>query len=806
MARLMKMNLFKGCENALVIDKVDEAQEQNTFLAKCYLQAGEALNSYLKQADRIRKDLKNCSYSVSGMNNILYRSPHNIIAFTGRRGTGKTSTMLSFSEALNSEKGCKSLKLNITRGFVVLNPIDPTMLEEKQNILNAVLSRLIFKAQESWEDQYRQQRSYYNLEEQKNQILSKAQDCMNEIQAIKSSREIDSLQRLQSYGDSAVLKKDLFELVRLLNEFCLTGEKSENSILIIPVDDTDCQIAKAYDVMEDIRRYLTLPNVVILMATDIDMLRRVFTQNFAGEFSVLLKEKFIENDLVTNAADKYMAKMIPSTFRIYLPVVDDLIREQGQNLTLSYYDSQDQGKKDFLKKGRGFQTRILSCIYAKTHLFFAEYASCSNYIIPQTLRGLSQFLDFLSTLKDIPEKNLQEVNTSDEIVGLLSEQLPIMENNLNAFEHYFVHEWAPAKLSGKMCRLIEEIAAQDPENRLSYAYAGLKVHYGKNDNEYRSFTYYELDKMMREILGTSEAEQKDNIHRAQADYYSIFAVRTILGILNMKDVVRIRQESISNFQEGSEISFSYDRKGDFGKSLPDSYFLRQDEAPRFTDSVFLADPVGIGKIFLSGFFDVMDNKFADNTLIGSKFRQQEIAVSIACSWDAQNLIRKEIMKMNEESFFTSDFKTCINQAYYRIAATIISENERMLESVTGELHEADIDDSFMRSDAVSEALADKKIQDINKALYDSIKSLPDKYPTDSDSQKKAKKGFEDIAKLLTAKAGPGDDSDGTADNLKNRCVEYKFEDEDGQSDKVRKDYVALIADLRKYAGMKDSEE
>ena len=75
-------------------------------------------------------------------------------------------------------------------------------------------------------------------------------------------------------GDSAILKKNLFDLVDIVNRFCLGDSYSKDgtAYLVIPIDDTDCQIQKAHDVMEDIRCYLTIPNTLILMATDGDML------------------------------------------------------------------------------------------------------------------------------------------------------------------------------------------------------------------------------------------------------------------------------------------------------------------------------------------------------------------------------------------------------------------------------------------------------------------------------------------------------------------------------------------------------
>ena len=361
----MRIEVLKYKETSLVIDDIERSIMEEGILSDGYEKAIHALKQYIDKTKRSREQLRKAGRSASQINDILYQSPQNIIAFSGRRGTGKTSAMISFTEFLkslegnsfteflkrleeSSEKSRQFLDREEQTDFyaLVLSPIDPTMLENDQDILSVVLSRLLYKAEERWEQNPDFHRRNQNLEKDKNELLKKASACLNGIKAVKKKGEINSLSDLQRVGDSAVLKKNLFDLVDLVNRFCLGNDhiKTESSYLVIPIDDTDCQIQKAHEVMEDIRRYLTIPNVLILMATDGDMLRNVFAQHYATEFKTGIDRQILEPIDVEHYAEKYLTKLIPGTHRIYLPVFENVLQGNTVRLELGYYENENRDR------------------------------------------------------------------------------------------------------------------------------------------------------------------------------------------------------------------------------------------------------------------------------------------------------------------------------------------------------------------------------------------------------------------------------------------------------------------------------
>lgn len=113
-----------------------------------YQQAVQSLSSIVRQAKTFEGDERK-------MDTIgVYGYCHNIIAFSGSRGQGKTSAMLSFSKALeNSFPSKEALWLDSPLSkcrFTVLPPIDPTVLEQDQSILAVILSRMYRQAEKEW--------------------------------------------------------------------------------------------------------------------------------------------------------------------------------------------------------------------------------------------------------------------------------------------------------------------------------------------------------------------------------------------------------------------------------------------------------------------------------------------------------------------------------------------------------------------------------------------------------------------------------------------------------------------------------
>lgn len=555
----MLLTARKGQEHGLVISqKIDD---RNEFMYSAYRQALDALNEIIRQAKKIPKP------NEKDLTIKLYGYTHNIITFSGSRGQGKTSAMISFSGAMEaSSTGAQGASPLFPGdcGFTVLPPIDPTILEENQSILAVILSRMYRLAEEAWQNACSLQSyssHYTRSEAEKNELLDLFQRCLSGINAIKfrKGEEIKSLLEIHEISDSSILKENFYELTTKLLRFVSKEKPSEYPFLVVQLDDTDFQIRKGYEILEDIRKFLTLPNVIILMATDLDMLRNALIQHYIEEFERGLRTKIIGVNDLKKIESKYLDKLIPPTFAVYLPHLDDMLRQQGHFLQLTYIDPEEEEEarrkqrapvnlllppdSGFRTEDFSFQSLLLWYIYRKTRIVFAEPLTYMHNLIPTTLRGLAQFLGMLSSMQDVPEilPNDPRIDDPHILAGLVREQVDILEINLPLFENYFLNDWVHTKLPKDKSAVLEQLFNVLPEQRCKLAITSIQELYA---DSYR----IDLDDPPNDYLQMVELIQylKES-HRQMEDYYFFFAIHTFFTIQFHKAVVHQKKLAVESF-------------------------------------------------------------------------------------------------------------------------------------------------------------------------------------------------------------------------------------------------------------------
>ena len=238
----MEYRILCGKEHKLVLS--DDIYSENQFMYQAYCEARNALSEIVRYSDEF--------YGKSFAPEALFESLQNIIAFSGRRGQGKTSTMLSFSDALKyGNLVDPDLKEHT---YEVLAPIDPTILEEKQNILALVLARMYRRADEIWAHGGSEYTPGHRgpTEADKNELLASFQRCLTGINAIKykTDKEIKSLTDISIVSDSATLKQDIHDLIKKYLRFVGNADETKG-FLVIQLDDTDFQVIKGHEIGVD---------------------------------------------------------------------------------------------------------------------------------------------------------------------------------------------------------------------------------------------------------------------------------------------------------------------------------------------------------------------------------------------------------------------------------------------------------------------------------------------------------------------------------------------------------------------------
>ena len=548
-------------EETLIVPPAD-IRDPNQFIYPAYKQGMDTLKAIVEKA---RGVLNQAQCDSPCGKQTYYEYSNNIIAFCGQRGQGKTSTLLSFTNALENIDIRTESDLSDC-SFSVLPPIDPTILEEKQNILALFLSRVYQFAEYSWLNANRAAAFCPDngpSESDKNDLLNKFQKCLSGINAIKFSKDsgIENLYDLHEISDSARLKSNIFSLVQSTLEFCEKRKKARYQFLVLQLDDTDVQIEKGYEILEDIRKYLSLPNIIVIMATDIDLLRRTVEQHFYKEFKATTdlntedtKEKIIKEMRII--ACKYLDKLIPPTHEIHLPHLDDMIQTHYDDLEIIYTDAVKNGEKEDQKnllqprgyqgtcpeKDFSFQSLILRYIYRKTGIALVEPEQGAHFFIPTTLRGLCQLLRLLSSMPDIPTISQEEKDQQYKFAEKIEDQVNQAEENLLLFENYFMKSWIYVKLPVKQIEFItKELSVIPSDKRYKLVINYDQSHMPQDENE-KSEIDRDYANMIKLVKEWKRKEQTQNTN------LFITAVLMFFAIQFHKAVIRAKKRSILQWE------------------------------------------------------------------------------------------------------------------------------------------------------------------------------------------------------------------------------------------------------------------
>lgn len=341
---------------------------------------------------------------------------NNVIAFCGERGQGKSTAMKCFVGELKKDDKVEVLKV-----------IDPMALEMAHNIVDIIISRLFNDFRNKREDM----KKSYDME-----FVEKFQKIHRNISVLKNAKRFiekeyaynSSIQNLSDITDSMEMKKNIMELVHLFLKY------NNKQILVIPIDDLDLNLKDVYSVAEQLRKYFMIPQVIIVMAVNINQLTLCVERELLVKLNPLRDSgRWDIKREARNMSNRYMEKLIPFTRRMQLPDIHAIAEDGANAVEIIYKDQQEE--KDLFDSGKlGIQKGILRLIYEKTGLVYIAKPNEIHPLIPVTLREL---VNLISLLGDMSENRGE---------------------NLEAFEQYFCNVWLENNLSDKYAAIVRKIA------------------------------------------------------------------------------------------------------------------------------------------------------------------------------------------------------------------------------------------------------------------------------------------------------------------------------------------------------------
>lgn len=388
------IRFYSGDENGVVIEKKD--YDKSIFRN----QYAQALNLIDELSNRVvgEKDV----------------APNNIIAFSGDRGEGKTSCMLTVKHIIESSDTDAFIKLTghtptkSLGSYEFLDMIEPSFFDQEHNILELVLGQLYqkFKIFESDErvcgsTTYRKTLGLFN----------KVKKCATLLMS-RGASLYDSIEELDELAASMSLRRCMNDL---LEEYL---NMSRSEMLVITIDDMDYNWQGAYDMTKMLTKYLSGSKCMIMVSVSIKQLVEVVKTSFENE--VKHTNTSVNFD---NIAAKYVNKLIPLHYRVEMPKVLDL-----SDTPLELYKRVGK-EENLIEKYDTIKKCVVELIFQKTRFLFYNSELNASLIVPDDLRSLRHLLGLLLSMV-----NYEKDKDGKEILRRNLE-------NKRIFQSYFYHTW-----------------------------------------------------------------------------------------------------------------------------------------------------------------------------------------------------------------------------------------------------------------------------------------------------------------------------------------------------------------------------
>ena len=325
-------------DNKLVID-VASLQErgvqreqrdamETSFMRNIYFQASKLIQAIVEYDSNHASDRS--AFRSEHFASKMER--HNVIAFTGRRGTGKTSTMVSFADFLQNTEFLKKHQINNARFYALDNPIDASMFTKSDYLLRSILSEMYLDMKKK-----QGQGGDYLEDAQFRKLRAQFIDILKDYNAVtQESKEHNNAENeLEAQTDRLFIKNCMEKLVRDYLSYMLRTDYRDDpahSYLVICVDDIDMAKQNQSDIVNEIYLFLMISNVIVLVTADFDYLKYALQKDFyqSIEFGKegtkaltdsgalqTLHEQLLDASAVQ--ALNYLQKIVPSDMRITMP-------------------------------------------------------------------------------------------------------------------------------------------------------------------------------------------------------------------------------------------------------------------------------------------------------------------------------------------------------------------------------------------------------------------------------------------------------------------------------------------------------
>lgn len=495
---------------------------ENSFFKDVYSQAREAIviidesnkkkNEDIAEKDDVEQEL----YDVQ-----------NVIAFTGRRGTGKTSAMLTFVDNLAAGKiDFAAEALKDTR-FYPIPYIDASMLEKNEDIFEIVLSKMLLEINKI--STLAGNRGSTQNEILINGIREEIVKVYKQYVSLKKPSGYDSdssYSTMEKLAERHDIRSQIVELVKnYIN--CVTRCDSlqyRSGYLVICIDDIDMSQKNHMDVMQAIYQYLMIPGIIVMITSNFSMLSASIEQKFHSKVYVSTIQAQAALNLAKEQTYDFLRKIIPFDMRISMPSWRKQDYRSLTSIKVNFNDKDNltQLKKMFPRLEKSGlldeenlinvnyelspKTLIMLMIAYRTKSFLDVAGEKLHFMEPDSLRNLNDLFYLLYNMNNI-DKNADneeeyyrklEANRKVLLNYLYFKMIP--EFNLSTDEEQVIKEFSRDRLHRKGRRIWDYyykcFTKKSEKTRIERLY-GAKFY--KNEILRNRVEYYSLGEFFRAL-------------------------------------------------------------------------------------------------------------------------------------------------------------------------------------------------------------------------------------------------------------------------------------------------------------------
>ena len=387
-----------------------------SFLSDIYTQVLTMVNSICKAN----------SSSINRKTDYLtprkYNEIQNVIAFTGRRGTGKSSAMLTLTNHICRKETIKcigSVDASSLRqyGFNHLTYFSAATIDENEDVFQIVLTMLFDKLVDLSVKFRFDDKKQIQIDKLKEKIC-KIYDRYVSLKGSESLNIQSSYNLMDRLSQKYNVREYFKELIKEYSDFLteISQNKYNSSYIVICIDDID-MAPNPMSIMQCIHQYLMINNLIVLISYNHKFLSKSLAKYFFEVVNCNAIHTRLDYSLSKEQSENFQEKIIPSDmivtmpswkkkdYQALAPIMVSLESTNKESISKFFPRLENSVLLEKFQKTSGLRLLpkhlIMLLVADRTKIFFDVFGNKFHFMEPDSLRTLYDMFYLLYSMDNI---------------------------------------------------------------------------------------------------------------------------------------------------------------------------------------------------------------------------------------------------------------------------------------------------------------------------------------------------------------------------------------------------------------------